>query len=97
MVAGGAIKSQLWRQIIADVTGHPVVCPKHDVEANLGDVMLAGVGTGLLSWEELEKWQTLDKKVYPNEKAHRIYNQIYPVYRSSYLNLKSDMDVLAKL
>lgn len=97
LVAGGAIKSQLWRQIIADVTGHPVVCPKHDVEANLGDVMLAGVGTGLVSWEEVKTWKVMDKKVYPNEKAHSIYNQLYPVYRSSYLHLKSDMDSLAKI
>ena len=36
LLAGGVTKSKLWRQIFADVTGYPVVCPKSDVEPALG-------------------------------------------------------------
>ena len=97
LVAGGITKSKLWRQIIADVTGYPVVCPINDVEANLGDVILAGIGTGLLSYEKVSGWQILDEKVMPNEKNHKIYNQYYTLYRSIYENLKNDMKVLANL
>lgn len=39
LLAGGVTKSRLWRQIFADVTGYPVVCPKSGVGANMGDVM----------------------------------------------------------
>ncbi len=97
MIAGGVTKSKLWKQIFADVTGYPVVCPKGDVEANMGDVMLAGIGTGLLSFEEVKTWQVLDEKVMPNMDNHKIYSQYYAVYKSVYNNLKSDMKTLSDL
>jgi xylulokinase len=97
LLAGGVTKSKLWRQIFADVTGYPVVCPIHDVEANMGDVMLAGIGTGLLSYEDVKKWQVLDQKIMPNKENHRKYNDYYQVYKSIYQNLKSDMKTLTKL
>ncbi|PLS04741.1 FGGY-family carbohydrate kinase [Neobacillus cucumis] len=97
LLAGGVTKSTLWRQIFADVTGYPVVCPLHDVEANMGDVMLAGIGTGLLSYEEVKKWQVLDQKLMPNQENHSKYNDYYQVYKSIYKNLKSDMKTLTRL
>ncbi|PGY12299.1 xylulokinase [Bacillus sp. OV166] len=97
LLAGGVTKSKLWRQIFADVTGYPVVCPIHDVEANMGDVMLAGIGTGLLSYEDVKKWQVLDEKIMPNKENHRKYNDYYHVYKSIYQNLKSDMKTLTRL
>jgi ribulokinase len=97
LLAGGVTKSKLWRQIFADVTGYPVVCPIHDVEANMGDVMLAGIGTGLLSYEEVKKWQVLDQKILPNQQNHEKYNGYYKVYKSIYQNLKSDMKALTRL
>ncbi|WP_121613622.1 FGGY-family carbohydrate kinase [Mesobacillus foraminis] len=97
LLAGGVTKSKLWRQIFADVTGYPVVCPIHDVEANMGDVMLAGIGTGLLSYEDVKKWQVLDQKIMPNKENHRKYNDYYQVYKSIYQNLKTDMKTLTKL
>ncbi|WP_226530702.1 FGGY-family carbohydrate kinase [Metabacillus niabensis] len=97
LLAGGVTKSTLWRQIFADVTGYPVVCPLHDVEANMGDVMLAGIGTGLLSYEDVKKWQVLDEKIMPNKENHEKYNDYYKVYKSIYQNLKQDMKTLTKL
>lgn len=97
LLAGGVTKSKLWRQIFADVTGYPIVCPIHDVEANMGDVMLAGIGTGLLSYEEVKKWQVLDEKIMPIKENHQKYNEYYLVYKSIYKNLKSDMKTLTKI
>ena len=97
LLAGGVTKSKLWRQIFADVTGYPVVCPIHDVEANMGDVMLAGIGTGLLSFEDVKKWQVLDEKIMPIEDNHKKYNDYYKVYKSIYQNLKTDMKTLTKI
>ena len=84
LVAGGVVKSKLWRQIIADVTGKNIICPIGDVEANLGDVMLAGVGTGCLSWEDISGWKTLGDKVVPDRPVHEKYNKTYETYRSLY-------------
>ncbi|OBX10651.1 actin [Gallibacterium salpingitidis] len=97
IIAGGATKSKLWRQIFADVTGYPVLCPRNDAEANLGDVILAGVGTGVLTFSDVKKWQVFDEKVMPNPQAHEIYNQYYELYKSIYQNLKTDMAKLSTL
>ncbi len=97
LLAGGVTKSRLWRQIFADVTGYPVVCPIQDVEANLGDVMLAGIGTGILSYEDVKTWQVLDEKILPIEENHKIYSRYYKVYRSIYQNLKGDMKDISEL
>jgi xylulokinase len=97
LLAGGVTKSRLWKQIFADVTGYAVVSPIHDVEANLGDVMLAGLGTGLLTLEEIKKWRVLDEKVLPNPQAHEKYNEYFKLYHSIYRNLKADMAAVAQL
>ena len=97
LIAGGVTKSKLWRQIFADVTGYPVVCPVHDAEANMGDVMLAGIGTNLLTYEDVKKWQVLDEKIMPNQENHQKYTAYYNVYKSVYKNLKQDMKTLTDL
>jgi xylulokinase len=94
-IAGGVTKSKLWKQIFADVTGYQVICPLHDVEANMGDVILAGIGTGNLSYDDVKKWQVLDKKIIPNQKNHEKYNAYYQVYKSVYQHLKQDMETLS--
>lgn len=97
LLAGGVSKSPLWKQIFADVTGHSVVCPIHDVEANLGDVMLAGLGTGLLTVEELKKWRVLDEKICPDPGRHAQYSRYYQLYRDLYEHLKGDMARLSQM
>lgn len=97
LIAGGVTKSKVWRQIFADVTGYPVVCPIHDVEANMGDVMLAGIGTGLLTFEEVKKWQVLDEKIMPNAENHEKYNEYYRLYKDVYQHLKGDMKELTRI
>ena len=97
LLAGGVAKSKLWKQIFADVTGYPIVCPIHDVEANMGDVMLAGIGTGLLTYEDVKKWQVLDTEIIPNLENKKKYDQYYKLYRSIYDNLKQDMKSLSDI
>ena len=95
LLAGGVTKSKLWRQIFADVTGYPVVCPKNDVEANMGDVMLAGIGVGLLTYDEVKTWQVLDDPIQPDPSNHAKYDRFFSVYKSVYAHLKDDMKALS--
>ncbi|MCI9341282.1 MAG: hypothetical protein HFG94_11635, partial [Dorea sp.] len=97
LIAGGVTKSKVWRQIFADVTGYPVVCPIYDVEANMGDVMLAGIGTGILTYEEVKKWQVLDEKIMPDEENHKKYNEYFRLYKNIYRHLKEDMKELTDI
>lgn len=97
LLAGGVTKSRLWRQIFADVTGYPVVCPKSDVEANMGDVMLAGIGVGLLTYEEVKTWQVLDAPILPDPERHAQYDRCFALYKSIYGHLKDDMRAMSAL
>ena len=96
-LAGGVTKSRIWRQIFADATGKKIICPLKDIEANLGDVMLAGVGIGILTYEEMKNWQVLDKPILPNPIAHKQYDEYYKLYLSIYSHLKDDMAEISQL
>lgn len=96
-LAGGVSKSPLWKQIMADVTGCDIYCPQQDVEANLGDVMLAAIGTGTLGWEDVKAWQVLNDPVRPRPQAVEIYNGYYQLYQDLYQHTKGDMQRLSQL
>ena len=49
IVVGGAAHSDLWMQIIANVTGRPVLTIEQDVEAAMGAALLAAYGVGLIT------------------------------------------------
>jgi sugar (pentulose or hexulose) kinase len=48
VLTGGAARSTLWPQILADVLGAPVSVPDHVESAALGAAVLAGRGAGVL-------------------------------------------------
>lgn len=97
ILAGGVAKSPLWRQIIADVTGFCVVCPKNDVEANLGDVILAAIGTNTVEDTAVEKWNVFDPPVQPDMARHQKYERHYREYLRLYDSLKPNMQAMASL
>jgi len=49
VIAGGCAESPLWRQIIADVTGRPILVPRVSEATALGAALLAAVGRGHFS------------------------------------------------
>ncbi|MFH0756701.1 MAG: FGGY-family carbohydrate kinase, partial [Bacteroidota bacterium] len=46
---GGASRSPLWNQMIADITGIPVTSMAQSENASLGAAILAGTGTGIFN------------------------------------------------
>jgi sugar (pentulose or hexulose) kinase len=98
ILVGGVTKSRLWKQIFADVTGFPVMSPKRSIEAPLGDVLLAGMGTGLLEdFSVIQQWLDFEEKVIPNPDNHRIYNDFFQQYLDLYPALASNMNNLVKV
>ena len=97
LVSGGVTRSPLFRQIVADVTGYIVYSPNEDVEANLGDVMLAAIGTGLLEQDEVSKWQVMSNKTEPIKENHEEYEKYYRLYHEIYDCLKIPMADLSSL
>ena len=84
--AGGASKSDLWCQILSDVLGLPVKVPVVREATALGAAILAGYGVGVYGSiaqgaERCVKW---DKVFSPNAENHRVYEELYPVWRKVY-------------
>ena len=98
IVVGGAAFSDMWMQIIADITGYPVLTIKEEVEAPLGDCFLAAKAAGIIqNADEIRQWFTLQPRATPDTKRHERYNEIFKTYRSVYKNLKGDMHQLYDL
>jgi xylulokinase len=98
IVVGGAAFSDLWMQIIADITGYPVLTLAEEVEAPLGDCALAASAVGLIdNPEQIRSWSTLVPRAEPNSDAHDTYSMMFEEYRSIYQNTKANMHRLNQI
>jgi len=95
VVVGGAARSDLWMQIIADATGYPVWTIAEDVEAALGAARLAAMSAGLPG--SGESWVTLVERARPDPARKRHYDALFAVYVALYPALKGTMHALADL
>ena len=84
--AGGAAKSPLWSQIVADVTGKPVKVPVVKEATALGAAILAGVGVGLYAdiEEAVERTVKWDRQFQPNLSVKPVYDQLYADWKKIY-------------
>lgn len=96
IVVGGAAQSDLWMQIIADVTGRAVYTIAENVEAALGAALLAALGVGLVTPQRAAGgWVTLVRRAVPDRAAGRRYAQLFAVYAGLYPALQASMHRLA--
>ncbi len=78
IVVGGAARSDLWMQIIANVTGRPVLTIAEDVEAAMGAAMLAAYGVGLIDDAEVRRGWAVDRRARcPMPRRLRRYDRIF--------------------
>ncbi|MEN3333246.1 MAG: xylulokinase [Blastocatellia bacterium] len=89
-VSGGGAKSQLWRQILADVLNVELVTVNTTEGAAYGAALLAGVGAGV--WPDVDTAcaQTIktENAVAPNTEDVSKYEALYPHYRNLYAALR---------
>ncbi|PXX98519.1 FGGY-family carbohydrate kinase [Halomonas sp. LBP4] len=95
IVVGGATRSDLWMQIIADVTRMPVYTYRENVEAALGAALLAGQATGLIDLDQPLRHGTLIERAEPSEAAARRYDDLFALYCRLYPTLKPIMHRLS--
>ena len=95
IVVGGASHSNLWMQIIADVTRYPVYTIVQEVEAALGAALLAAHTVGLVSDGAMEKgWVQLELRAQPKRENVAVYDQAFGEYLKLYPALKPIMHAL---
>lgn len=75
--AGGAARSAHWAQILADVTGLPVVTPKVKEATAQGCAIAAATGAALFSSliEGGAAWAALEAEFTPNEQLKPLYDE----------------------
>ena len=90
-ILGGASKSRLWNQILADVTGLPVATLKNSENAVMGACLLASVGIGVYPDIESACQNTVkpDSRYTPDLLTHELYNGLYNNYVHLYASLEN--------
>jgi len=98
IACGGATKSDLWMQIMADVTGKKMIIPKDLQSVSLGSAIAATVASGIYSslQEGADKMVRIEKVVEPNMENHAIYKEYVYQYEVTYEALKDASKRLVK-
>lgn len=79
--SGGFTRSPLWRQMLADMLGQPVVVPRVTEASALGAAVLAMQGAGVIgSWREVKAWVPADQVLEPNLRVNEVYREVFGVY-----------------
>jgi xylulokinase len=96
---GGGARSAFWNQIKADVLGIPILLPETSVGAPFGDAILAGMGIGIYTDVEasLESMVSIKARFEPDLQHHRLYRNLYGIYRSLYEDLRESFDRAADI
>jgi len=95
--SGGGAASDFWRQMQADMYHADVVTVNTQEGGALGVALMAAVGTGLYASvpEACQAAIRVAKPLKPDRKTARVYDRLYPVYRSLYQSLRDDFAALA--
>lgn len=97
-VIGGGAKSQLWKQIIADVFGMTIQEINTNQGGGLGAAILAATGAGLYSSvaEGCDKMIKVINHVEPIMENVETYHKVYPLYQKLYGDLQEWFKVSSK-
>jgi xylulokinase len=90
-ITSGGARSHLWRQIIADIIGMPMVSINTTEGAAFGAALLAGVGTGLFADTRSACEACIQETDVVHPQAIALYQEQYQVYRGLYPALKQVM------
>jgi xylulokinase len=87
---GGGARSRLWRQILADVLGLPILLPELVTEAtSLGAAIAGGVGVGIFgSFAATDRFIQVHEAARPEASAQAHYTELAPLYRAAYRGLE---------
>jgi xylulokinase len=90
ILIGGGAKSQIWRQILAEVWDKPVVIPQYlDEATSLGAAIAGGVGVKMFAdFSVAERFNPVRTRIDPDPEGAAVYRRLYPLFEESYAALK---------
>jgi xylulokinase len=87
-VVGGGGQSELWCQMMADVTGMVVRQPQAPIQANaLGAAFIAGVGLGELSFQDIPALCHERRRFEPRQATRSIYDDCFATFKELHQRL----------
>jgi xylulokinase len=94
---GGGARSALWRQILADVYGLPILRPALLAEAtSLGTAIAGGVGVGLFpDFSVAHEIVQIEEGERPQPTAQALYAELYPLFQETYRVLEPIFQLVA--
>ena len=92
VAVGGGTRGNLWVQIVSDVTGLAQDIPATTLGASYGDARMAADAGGV----DTMAWNPVIERVEPDRATAGRYDELYGVYRRTYVALRADMHLLAR-
>jgi xylulokinase len=79
---GGGAQSDLWCQVMADVTGSLIRQPESPIQANaLGAAFIAAVGIGALGFDDIPALQRTKRVYEPSLVHHALYDERFATFK----------------
>ena len=98
VITGGTVRSNLWMQIIADVTGLKIYRTKQDMQAPFANAVVAAVRNGLMQdYSILRDLVKYDEPFVPNAQSKIKYDVLFRLYKKLYEDLKDRMQELSEI
>jgi xylulokinase len=95
VAVNGGGRSELWRQILADVLGVPLLYAPHCAGTVAGAAVLAGLGIGALpSADVARRWRGPVVRHAPDASAHARYEDLFRLRRDAYDGLSGWFDAV---
>ena len=96
---GGASNSDVWMQIVADVSGKPIMVSQSGTASTLGAAMLAGVAVGIYADfnDAVNRAVKINRTFEPNFENHERYKKYFDMYIGLYQKTSSLMHSMYEL
>lgn len=96
VAVGGGTQSELWMQIMSDVTGLVQELPEKTIGASYGAAFLAANAVAAESERpQIQQWNPIASGVRPNPAHGALYDQLFGLYRDLYANTTAVVHELA--
>lgn len=95
VAVGGGTRSDLWPQIVSDVTQRIQEVPRVTIGASYGDALLAAVGTGAVA--PGTGWSSTGRVFEPNRDHAGLYDELYAAFVGLYPKTRDEMHTLARI
>lgn len=84
VAVGGGTKSDIWVQIVSDVSQAAQIVPRQTIGASYGDAFLAGLAAGIVRQGDLNAWVGQGRTIEPSPAHKNKYHEAFNLFKELY-------------